>query len=126
MIFLDTPGLHKPQHRLGEYMVDQAQEALPEADVIRLVVDVTEPPGRGDELMRDIQRMAANVPVVLAINKVDLVPPDRILAVWLPTRSSSRSAPMGRYYGFGRRRQYKRACSASRPAAGRPAHYLVG
>jgi GTP-binding protein Era len=45
------------------------------------VVDVTEPPGRGDELMvRDIQRMAANVPVVLAINKVDLVPPDRILA----------------------------------------------
>ena len=81
VIFLDTPGLHKPQHRLGEYMVDQAQEALPEADVICLVVDVTEPPGRGDELMvRDIQRMAANVPVVLAINKVDLVPPDRILA----------------------------------------------
>ncbi len=81
VIFLDTPGLHKPQHRLGEYMVDQAQEALPEADVICLVVDVTEPPGRGDELMvRDIQRMATNVPVVLAINKVDLVPPDRILA----------------------------------------------
>ena len=96
VIFLDTPGLHKPQHRLGEYMVDQAQEALPEADVICLVVDVTEPPGRGDELMvRDIQRMAANVPVVLAINKVDLVPPDRILARGPPIRISSRSAPTG-------------------------------
>ena len=95
VIFLDTPGLHKPQHRLGEYMVDQAQEALPEADVICLVVDVTEPPGRGDELMvRDIQRMATNVPVVLAINKVDLVPPDRILACGR-LQELVRSAPTG-------------------------------
>jgi GTP-binding protein Era len=80
VIFMDTPGLHKPLHRLGEYMVDQAQAALPDADVICLVVDVTEPPGRGDELMvRDVQRRAADVPVVLVINKIDLAPPERVL-----------------------------------------------
>ena len=81
VIFMDTPGLHKPQHRLGEFMVDQARGALPDADVICLVVDASEPPGRGDELMvRDIQQAAADRPVVLAINKIDLVPPDRVLA----------------------------------------------
>jgi GTP-binding protein Era len=80
VVFLDTPGLHKPQHRLGQYMVDQARNAIPEADVICLVVDASEPPGRGDELIvRDIKQKAPDVPVVLVINKVDLVPPDRVL-----------------------------------------------
>jgi GTP-binding protein Era len=75
VIFLDTPGLHKPQHRLGEFMVDQAQQALPDADVICLVVDGSVAPGSADRLVaQDIAARAPRVPVVLAINKVDLMP----------------------------------------------------
>ncbi|HSN75788.1 MAG TPA: GTPase Era [Anaerolineae bacterium] len=75
VIFLDTPGLHKPQHRLGEFMVDQAQQALPDADVICLVVDGSVAPGPADRLVaQDVAARASGVPVVLAINKVDLMP----------------------------------------------------
>jgi GTP-binding protein Era len=75
VIFLDTPGLHKPQHKLGEFMVDQAQQALPDADVICLVVDGSVAPGSADRMVaQDIAARAPDVPVVLAINKVDLMP----------------------------------------------------
>lgn len=75
VIFLDTPGLHKPQHRLGEFMVDQAQQALPDADVICLVVDGSVAPASADRLVaQEIATRAPGVPVVLAINKVDLMP----------------------------------------------------
>jgi GTPase len=74
VIFLDTPGLHKPQHRLGEFMVDQAQQALPDADVICLVVDGSAAPGPADRIVaQDITTRAPQTPVVLAINKVDLM-----------------------------------------------------
>ena len=75
VIFLDTPGLHKPQHRLGEFMVDQAQQTLADADVICLVVDGSATPSSADRLVaQDIAARAPGVPVVLAINKVDLMP----------------------------------------------------
>ncbi len=75
VIFLDTPGLHKPQHRLGEFMVDQAQQALPDADVICLVVDGSVAPSQADRLVaQEISIRAPAVPLVLAINKVDLTP----------------------------------------------------
>ncbi len=75
VIFLDTPGLHKPQHKLGEFMVDQAQQALPDADVICLVVDGSVAPGQADRLVaQDVLTRAPGVPVVLAINKIDLMP----------------------------------------------------
>jgi GTPase len=75
VIFLDTPGLHKAQHRLGEFMVDQAQQALPDADVICLVVDGNATPGAADRMVaQEIATRASGVPVVLAINKVDLMP----------------------------------------------------
>lgn len=75
VIFMDTPGLHKPQHRLGEFMVDQAQQALPDADVICLVVDGSAAPGAADRLVaQEIVARAPGVPVVLAVNKVDLMP----------------------------------------------------
>lgn len=75
LIFLDTPGLHKPQHRLGQFMVDQAQQALPDADVICLVVDGSAAPGQADRIVaQDISARAPGVPVVLVINKVDLMP----------------------------------------------------
>lgn len=77
VIFLDTPGLHKPQTRLGEFMVDQAQQAVADADVVCLVVDASLAPSMVDRLvMQEIDAKAPETPLVLAINKVDLVPPE--------------------------------------------------
>ena len=79
IVLLDTPGLHKPQNLLGNYMVDQARQSLVDADVICLVVDGGTPPSEGDRrLVQDLQRAASETPVVLAINKVDLVHPNAL------------------------------------------------
>ncbi len=73
LVFVDTPGLHKPQHRLGETMVDQATEALADADVICLVVDMSADPSRADAIIATtISQRAPGTPLVLALNKLDL------------------------------------------------------
>lgn len=79
LLFVDTPGLHKPQHKLGEYMVEMADRALRDADVILWVIDVSIPPHPGDKFIADKVR-DAKTPVVLALNKVDLLQPDANLA----------------------------------------------
>lgn len=76
VILLDTPGMHRPQNLLGEFMVDQVVQALPEADVICLVVDASAAPGPADSAAVDeLQERAPNIPLVLAMNKLDLLPP---------------------------------------------------
>lgn len=70
--FLDTPGIHKPLRRLNARMMDVARGALREVDVVALVVDATAPEGAGDRYVRDLVA-EAGVPVVVALNKVDLV-----------------------------------------------------
>lgn len=72
VIFLDTPGLHKPKHKLGEYMVRVSLEALQEVDIILFLVEASHPPGRGDEYIANILR-EVKTPVFLVINKCDLV-----------------------------------------------------
>lgn len=72
MVFLDTPGVHKPLHRLNRQMVRHAVEAMQEADVVCLLVDATESFGSGDAYMLDLVRKA-EVPRVLVLNKVDRV-----------------------------------------------------
>jgi GTP-binding protein Era len=57
MLFLDTPGIHKPRHKLGEYMVRTAETTLREVDVVLFVVDATEEPGAGEEYI--LERLAA-------------------------------------------------------------------
>ena len=74
--FLDTPGIHKPIHRLNQRMVDAARDALREADVTVLVVDVTERPGTGDAYVLDLLE-GVERPVILALNKIDALPPKR-------------------------------------------------
>lgn len=74
--FLDTPGIHKPMHRLNQRMVDAAHDALREADVTVLVVDVTERPGTGDQYMLDLLERVQG-PIILALNKIDAWPPKR-------------------------------------------------
>ena len=60
VVFLDTPGIHRPLHRMNVRMVDTAVDTIREVDVLGLVVDVTEPPGKGDrfviDLVKDVER----------------------------------------------------------------------
>ena len=72
IVFVDTPGIHKPLHRLNVRMVDAALDTLGEVDVVALVVDASEPPGGGDRFLLDIVKKS-KTPQVLVLNKVDLV-----------------------------------------------------
>ena len=78
IIFIDTPGIHKPKHKLGDYMMRVAKNTLSEIDAIMFMVNVNEDIGRGDEY---IMEMLKNVktPVFLVLNKIDLVHPDTLM-----------------------------------------------
>jgi GTP-binding protein Era len=78
IVFVDTPGIHRPLHRLNVRMVDAAVETLREVDVVALVFDASTRPGKGDEY---VSNLLANVkaPVILVLNKIDLVAKPRLL-----------------------------------------------
>jgi len=74
ILFKDTPGLHSPKHKLGEFMVAAAEEALKDADLILWVLDVAVPPQPADQhIAETIKNLSAEKPVVLALNKSDLL-----------------------------------------------------
>ncbi len=77
VVFLDTPGIHKPRHRLGRYMVELALGTLKEVDVILFLCEAKEP-GSGDRYIID-QFAGISTPVILVLNKIDLVPKREIL-----------------------------------------------
>ncbi len=80
LLFLDTPGIHKPRHKLGEYMVRTAENTLREVDAVLFVVDATEEPGAGEEYI--LERLAAvTTPVILVINKIDKLPRAQVLPI---------------------------------------------
>jgi len=72
VVFLDTPGIHRPLHRLNVRMVDTAVDTIREVDVLGLVVDVNEPLGKGDRYVLDLLKHA-EAPVFLILNKIDLI-----------------------------------------------------
>jgi GTP-binding protein Era len=78
VVFVDTPGIHRPLHRMNVQMVDAAVEAMRDVDVVGLVVDASEPQGKGDKYVADL---VANVdaPVIMILNKVDLIKKTRLL-----------------------------------------------
>src|SRR5690606_8526409 len=77
IVLVDTPGVHRPRHRLGEQMVRVARAALSEVEVILFVTDAAAgPPGPGDRFLAE-QLAPLPAPVVLVLNKVDRVPGDR-------------------------------------------------
>jgi len=78
VVFIDTPGIHRPLHRLNVRMVDAALETLRDADVVVAVVDASEPSGAGDRFLMDIVKNV-KVPRVLALNKVDRVEKEALL-----------------------------------------------
>ncbi len=74
IIFIDTPGIHAPKHKLGAYMVDEAVRAVPDADAILWLVDVAEAPQPEDEqIARILTARQEGQPVVLGLNKIDRV-----------------------------------------------------
>lgn len=70
LIFIDTPGIHKPTHKLGKHLNDQAYFSLEDVDVILFLVDVTEPFGAGDRFVLD-RLKDKHKPIILILNKVD-------------------------------------------------------
>lgn len=78
MIYIDTPGIHKPKHRLGDFMVKVARNTLSEVDIIMFMVNAEEKIGPGDRFIIDLFKNT-ETPVFLIINKIDLVHPDSLL-----------------------------------------------
>lgn len=78
MIFIDTPGIHKPKHKLGDFMMKIAQNTLKEVDVILFMVNVEEGLGKGDHFI--IEKLkGVKTPVFLILNKIDQIHPDALL-----------------------------------------------
>ncbi|MHB1406152.1 MAG: GTPase Era [Desulfitobacteriaceae bacterium] len=80
IIFLDTPGIHKPKHKLGEYMVDAARNSLKDVDVLVYVVDAAEKYGSGEEYIINMIK-EATTPCILALNKIDLLSKELLIAL---------------------------------------------
>ena len=79
VIFVDTPGIHRPLHKLGQAMVESATHALGDADVVVFLCDVSELPTGEDRQISDlIHQEVGERPVVLALNKMDRLPPDKV------------------------------------------------
>ena len=77
-IFIDTPGIHKPKHKLGDFMVKVAENTLNEVDAILFMINAKEGYGKGDQYILDrLQNVKS--PIFLIVNKIDLVHPDELL-----------------------------------------------
>ena len=78
VVLFDTPGIHKPMHRMNERMVDAAVKSIGQVDVVLWVVDVTESYGPGDRHIRDLLKQSGKK-VVLALNKIDAIAKPKLL-----------------------------------------------
>ncbi len=87
IVFIDTPGIHKPHSRLGDFMVDSALSTLNEVDAVMFMVNATQKRGRGDDFiinrLKDVKK-----PIYLIINKIDQVHPDHLLEIMDDYRDS--------------------------------------
>jgi GTP-binding protein Era len=90
VIFVDTPGIHQPHHKFGEYLTGTAIEAIPDADIVVWLVDATESPTTEDKLVAEAlvdariqakKRGQPTIPTILALNKIDLLSPDQLASV---------------------------------------------
>ncbi len=73
IVFVDTPGVHRPLNKLGEFLLDEAKVAVPDADLILFLVDGSEPAGKGDKWIVENILESIKIPVILVMNKVDKV-----------------------------------------------------
>lgn len=80
IVFLDTPGIHKPNSKLGDYMMKSAESALKEVDAVLFLADVTESLGGGDRFIME-RLKSIQTPVFLVLNKIDRVHPEELLPI---------------------------------------------
>ena len=73
IVFVDTPGVHRPLNKLGEFLLDEAKVAVPDADLILFLVDGSEPAGKGDKWIVENILKDIKIPIILVMNKVDKV-----------------------------------------------------
>jgi GTP-binding protein Era len=78
IIFVDTPGIHRPRHKLGQFMVQTATRAIPDADAILFLVDISTMPDDEDQQIATLIAEHEHVPVILALNKMDLLPSHKV------------------------------------------------
>lgn len=101
VIFLDTPGIHKPKHKLGQYMVDIARVTLEEVDVIYYMVDMNVSFGSGEDyIINKLEKV--NTPIFLILNKTDLLKPEQVLgtiAEWQKRRDFQEVFPISALKG---------------------------
>jgi len=81
MIFIDTPGIHKPRNKLGGYMTEMAKSTFKEVDVIMLLIDDELSAGPGDQYIISLLR-EVNTPKLLLINKIDQMPPEKFRKIY--------------------------------------------
>lgn len=80
LIFIDTPGIHKPKHKLGDFMMKVATNTLKEVDLVLFMVNAEEGFGRGEEFILE-KLQDVKTPVFLVVNKIDQVHPDQLLPI---------------------------------------------
>ena len=73
IIFVDTPGVHRPLNKLGEFLLDEAKVAVPDADLVLFLVDGSEPAGKGDKWIVENILKDINIPIILVMNKLDKI-----------------------------------------------------
>lgn len=78
LIFVDTPGIHRPKHKLGEAMNFEATESIEECDLVLFIVDVSAPPTPEDRIVAETLRQLKTTPILLLLNKVDLVSDEQL------------------------------------------------
>lgn len=79
IVFVDTPGIHKPKNKLGRVLNKEAYYTINDVDIVIMVVDITEKVGKGDEFVIDVLKNIEDKPVFLVINKIDRLPREEIL-----------------------------------------------
>lgn len=101
MIFLDTPGIHTPRTRLGDYMMNSVRDAMDGMDCIAVLLDVSHVSEKDTEIVHDMAKKI--VPRLLILNKTDLVKPERILEVTAQFKDSGYDEiiPVSAKTGFG-------------------------
>ena len=101
IVFLDTPGIHKPRHKLGERMVEIAQSSLYDADVVYYLVDVNNDFGPGEQYILN-QLQKTDAPVFLLLNKIDRIEKQEVLgliAQWQNRMEFAEIFPLSAYKG---------------------------
>ncbi len=106
IVFLDTPGIHNPHHRLGEFLNQEAEEAMQRVDGILWLVDAVEGPTEEDQrIASTLVQMKKRPPLFLGLNKIDLLPADQIpvkLAAYADLVTGARAFPLSATRGEGR------------------------